>query len=149
MWGKPGKGVALTSWLIGPPVVNLAPTNCTSYTTVNLTRALCTLHQSTWLSTQPLTFVRQVGCMCIVPGPIPKGGWEVPTQNAWVVVSWGTVSSDGWTGGKKSTTSWGLFLNSHFFTNPAQHFFPATSIVNWASHAFPKMWSLMIVLTWL
>jgi hypothetical protein len=29
--------------------------------------------------------------------------------------------------------------------DPPQHFFPVTSIVSWASHAFPKMWSLMIV----
>jgi hypothetical protein len=34
--GKPRRGGALAPWLIGPPIINLAPTNCTSYNTTNL-----------------------------------------------------------------------------------------------------------------
>ncbi len=90
VWGKPGGGGTLTSWLIG---------------------------------------------------------WVVIAWSAWVATSWGAISSDGWTRGKKPATSWGWFLNSHCFMDPAQHFFPVASIVSWASHAFLKMRSLVIMLT--
>jgi hypothetical protein len=52
MWGKPGGGGALASWLIEPPVVDLAPTGCTNCSMVNLaiqipTYTLCALYEST------------------------------------------------------------------------------------------------------
>jgi hypothetical protein len=71
VWGKPGGGGALASWFIGPLVVHLAPTGCTSYSVANLTiqtptRTLCVLHQSTWFSAQHFTFAKWVRCMCTV-----------------------------------------------------------------------------------
>jgi hypothetical protein len=62
VWGKPGRGGALASWLIRPPIVNLIAAGYTSYNATNLaiwvpTRTLCALHQSTWLSAQPLTLL--------------------------------------------------------------------------------------------
>jgi hypothetical protein len=62
--------------------------------------------------------------------PFPSGDWTVPTWSAWVVANWGAVSNGGWTGSIKLATSWGWFWNSHFFTNPSQHLFPAASITN-------------------
>ncbi len=54
VWGKPGRGWVPTSWLIGPLVVDLPPTGCTSLD-------------------------RQVECMCIDPGTVPNGSSVVPT----------------------------------------------------------------------
>ncbi len=122
VWGKPGGGGIPTSWLIGPFVVDLPPTGCTS-------------------------LARQVGCMCVDPGTVPNGSLVVPAWSARVIASWSVVSSGDWTGGRKPVTSWGWFWNNHFFTDPAQQFFPTTSIASWASHAFPKMRSLVTVLT--
>jgi hypothetical protein len=112
VWGKPRGGGGPTSWLIEPPVVDLAPTSCTSCSTTNLairtpTGTLCTLHQTTWLSTRPLTPIKQVRCMCVVPGAVSSDSWAVLAWNAWVVASWSAVSSDGWIGGRKFATSWG------------------------------------------
>ncbi len=122
MWGKPGGGGVPTSWLIRPFVVDLLPTGCTS-------------------------LVRQVGCMCVDPGTVPNGSSVVLAWSARVTASWSVVSSGDWAGGKKLATSWGWFWSNHFSTDPTQHFFPATSIMSWASHAFLKMRSLMTVLT--
>ncbi len=135
--GKPGRGGAPASWLIGPPVVDLTPIGCTSCSVANLaiwtpTRTLCVLHQSTWLFAQPLTPARRVRCMCVV------AGWAVLAWSARVVASLSVVSNDGWTEGKKPTTSWGWFLSNHFFTDLAQHFFPVATIASWASDAFPR-----------
>jgi hypothetical protein len=79
VWGKPRRGGAPTTWLVGPPVVDLALTGYTSYNVANLailvpTHMLCALHQSTWLSAQPFTLIRRVGCMCVVPRIVPNGG---------------------------------------------------------------------------
>jgi hypothetical protein len=50
VWEKPKGGGAPTSSLIGPPIVDLAPTGCTNYSTASLaiwapTHMLCALHQ--------------------------------------------------------------------------------------------------------
>jgi len=127
VWGKLKGGGTPTSW---------APT-----------RTLCALHQGTWLSAQPFTLARWVKCMCIVSKTIPSDDWAIPAYNAQVVVSWGAIHSIGWTGGKKPATFRGWFWSSHFFTDLAQHFFPVTSRASWAAHAFPKMRSLVSVLT--
>jgi hypothetical protein len=79
VWGKPGGGGALASWLIRPHVVDLALTSCTSCNVASLailtpTCTLCVLHQSTWLFVQPLTPTRQVECMCVVPRIVSSGG---------------------------------------------------------------------------
>jgi hypothetical protein len=79
VWGKLGGARALASWFIGPLVVDLPPTGCTSCSAANLaiqtpTRMLCALHQSTLLSTQPFTPARQVECMCAVLKDVPSGG---------------------------------------------------------------------------
>jgi hypothetical protein len=152
VWGKLGGGGAPASWLMGLPIVDLAPTGCISCSVANLaiqtlTCTLCALHQSIWFFARPLTPTRRVECMCVVLRVVSNGSWTILTWNALVIVSWGAVSSDGWTKGKEHVSSWGWFLNSHFFTNLTQHFFYVTNITNWASHAFPKMWSLMTVLT--
>jgi hypothetical protein len=122
VWGKLGGGGVPTSWLIKPLIVNLPPIGCTS-------------------------LARQVGCMCVDLGTIPNGSSVVPAWNAQVVTSWSVVSSGDWAKGKKPAIFWGWFWSSHFFTNQAQHFFPATSIASWVSHAFPKMQSLVTMLT--
>ncbi len=36
VWGKPGRGGALASWLIRPPIVNLIAAGYTSYNATNL-----------------------------------------------------------------------------------------------------------------
>jgi hypothetical protein len=77
VWRKPGGGGAPTSWLVRPPVANLAPIGYISYSAANLAiqvpiRTLCTLHQSTWLYAQPLTPVRRVEYMCIVLKIVPN-----------------------------------------------------------------------------
>jgi hypothetical protein len=128
VWGKPGRGGAPTFWLIGPFVVHLAPTGCTSCSMASLailtsTCMLCVLHQSIWFSGQPFTPTKWVGCMCIVLGAILA--W-----NARVAASWDAVSSNSWIGGKEPATSWGRFSSSHFFTDPAQHFFPVINITS-------------------
>jgi len=160
VWGKPRGGGAPAFWLVMPFVVDLKPTGCTNCSTANLairapTHTLCALHQSTWFFAQPLTPARRVGCMCIVPGAIPNECWAVPAYNAHAVVGsftcstqaivgsstcsaqaivgWGAIFSSGWTG-SRIATSWGWFLNSHFFTDLTKHFFPARSIASWASH---------------
>jgi hypothetical protein len=152
VWGKPRRGGGLASLLIGPPIVNLAPTDYTSCNAANLaiwapTRTLCALHQSTWLSVQPFTPTRRVGCMCVVPRTVPNSSWVVLAWSARVVASWGALSNKAWTRSRKHATFWGWLLSSHFFTDPAQNFFLATSITSWASHAFPKMQSLVTVFT--
>jgi hypothetical protein len=120
VWGKLEGGGAPTSWLIRPPVIDLAPTNCSSYSMANLaiwapTCTLCVLHQGTWLSTHPFTHARSVECMCVVLRIVPSGGLAILVWSARVIASWGVVSNDGWTGGRKPTTSWGWFYSSHFF----------------------------------
>ncbi len=137
VWGKPRRGGAPASWLGGPPTANLAPTIYTSYNVASSsirtsTRTLCVLHQSTWLSTQPFTPTRRVKCMCVVPKTVPSSGWIVPACNAWAIANWGVVSNGGWIKGKKPATSWGWFLNSHFFMDLAQHFFPTTNVATLA-----------------
>ncbi len=127
VWGKCGGGGALIFWFIGPRVVDLAPTGCTSCSATSLairtpTHTLCVLQQSTWLFARPLTPTKRVKCMCVVLKVVPNNGWTVLAWNARVVASWSTISNDGWTRGKKLATSWGWFLNSHFFTDPTQHF---------------------------
>ncbi len=122
VWGKPGGGGIPTSWLIGPLVIDLPPTGY-------------------------ISFARQVRCMCVEPGTVPNSSSVVPAWSTWVVVNWSVVSNGDWAGGKKPATSWGWLWSSHFFMDPTQHFFPATSIASWASHAFPKMRSLVTMLT--
>jgi hypothetical protein len=112
-----------------------------------LTHTFYVLHQSTWLSAQPLTPVRWVGCMCVVLRDVPNGDWVGPSYHARAVTGWGTISSNDWTKGRKPGTSWGWLLSNHILIDPAQHFFLVESIASWASHAFPKMQSLMNVLT--
>jgi hypothetical protein len=36
VWGKLGRGGALASWLIRPPVIDLAPIGCNSYNMASL-----------------------------------------------------------------------------------------------------------------
>jgi hypothetical protein len=79
VWGKPKGGGALTYWLIGPLLIDLAPTNFTSYSVASLTirtltHTLCALHQNIWLSAQPFTHVRWVECMCVVLGAVLNDG---------------------------------------------------------------------------
>jgi hypothetical protein len=62
VWGKPRGGGIPTSWLIGPLVVDLPPTGCTS-------------------------LARHVGCMCVDLGTVPNGSSIVPTWNARVIAS--------------------------------------------------------------
>ncbi len=57
VWGKPGGGGIPTSWLIGPLVVDLPPTGCTS-------------------------LARQVGCMCVDPRTVPNSSSIVPAWSA-------------------------------------------------------------------
>jgi hypothetical protein len=66
--------------------------------------ACCALHQGTWLSAQLLTPTRRIGCICVVLGIVPNGDWAVPDWNAWVIPSWGAISSDGCTKGRKLAT---------------------------------------------
>jgi len=77
VWGKPGGGGALASWLVEPLASDLAPTGHTGCNAANSaiqipTCTLCVLHQSIRLSAQPLTLARQVECMCVVPKVIPN-----------------------------------------------------------------------------
>ncbi len=127
VWGKLGGGGALAFWLVGPPIVDLAPTSYTSCSAISSTiqaptRTLCALHQSTWLSTQPLTPTKRVGCMCVVLRVVPSRDWTCPTCSAWAVAGWSVVSNNNWTRGIKLATSWGWFLSSHFFTDPPPAF---------------------------
>ncbi len=62
VWRKPRGGGILTSWLIGPLVVDLPPTSCTS-------------------------LARQVGCMCVDPGTVPNSSSVVHAWSAHVVAS--------------------------------------------------------------
>ncbi len=82
-WGKPEGGGASALWLIRPPVVDLAPTGCTSCSAASLpiwtpTSTLCVLHQSIWLFAWPLTPTRQVRCMCVVPRAVSSDNWYSP-----------------------------------------------------------------------
>jgi hypothetical protein len=133
VWKKPRGGGAPTSWLVGPPITDLAPTSYTRCSATSSairapTRTLCALHQSIWLSAQPLTPARRVGCMCVILGIIPNGSWASHACRARAATGWGTISNNDWTKGKKPATSWGWFLSNHFLTDPAQHFFPVASI---------------------
>jgi hypothetical protein len=62
VWGKPGGGGVLTSWLIGPLVVDLPLIGYTS-------------------------FAKQVGCICVDPRTIPNGSLVIPTWSTQVVAS--------------------------------------------------------------
>jgi hypothetical protein len=157
VWGKPGGGGALASWLVEPLVTDIVPIGCTSYSAASLafqapTCMYCALHQGIWFFAHLFTPAGQVGCMCVVPGAVSNGIWIVPTcnaravassstcsawvvassstYNAWATIGWSAVSNNSWTGGKKPATSWGWFLSSHFFMDLAQHFFPTSSIAN-------------------
>jgi len=57
VWRKPRGGGVPTSWLIGPLVIDLPPTGCTS-------------------------LARQVGCMCVDPKTVPNGSSIVLAWNA-------------------------------------------------------------------
>jgi hypothetical protein len=62
VWGKPGGGGILTSWLIGPFVVDLPPIGCTS-------------------------LAKQVGCMCVDLGTVPNSSSIVLVWSARVATS--------------------------------------------------------------
>jgi hypothetical protein len=114
VWGNLGGGGAPTSWLIEFPIIDLTPTGYTSCSAANLTiwaptHTFCALHQSIWLSAQPFTPARRVGCMCVISGIVLSESWTIPTRSTWVVVSWGAVSNGGWTKGKTLGISWGWF----------------------------------------